>query len=73
MSVQRLAVVGVGHLGKEHARILAQMPEVDLVGMVDDRSILRIDKNLELERGIAILNRDLRAPRKAQEVGAKRV
>jgi predicted dehydrogenase len=31
----RLAVVGVGHLGKEHARILAGMPEVELVGVAD--------------------------------------
>ena len=27
-----MAVVGVGHLGKEHARILAAMPEAELVG-----------------------------------------
>src|SRR5262249_23051892 len=26
---------GVGHLGKEHARILAGLPEVELVGVVD--------------------------------------
>jgi predicted dehydrogenase len=31
----RTAVVGVGHLGKEHARILAGFPEVELVGVVD--------------------------------------
>ncbi len=31
----RLAVVGVGHLGKEHARILAGLPGVELVGVVD--------------------------------------
>ena len=31
----RVAVVGVGHLGKEHARILAGLPEVELVGVVD--------------------------------------
>jgi predicted dehydrogenase len=30
-----VAVIGVGHLGKEHARILASLPEVDLVGVVD--------------------------------------
>jgi len=30
-----VAVIGVGHLGKEHARILAQMPGVDLIGVVD--------------------------------------
>jgi predicted dehydrogenase len=31
----RLAVVGVGHLGKEHARILSGLPGVDLVGVAD--------------------------------------
>jgi predicted dehydrogenase len=31
----RMAVVGVGHLGKEHARILAGFPEVELVGIAD--------------------------------------
>ncbi len=31
----RMAVVGVGHLGKEHARILASIPDVELVGVVD--------------------------------------
>jgi predicted dehydrogenase len=31
----RMAVIGVGHLGKEHARILAGLPEVELVGIAD--------------------------------------
>jgi predicted dehydrogenase len=31
----RVAVVGVGHLGKHHARILASMPDVELVAVVD--------------------------------------
>ena len=31
----RVAVIGVGHLGKHHARILAAMPGVQLVGIVD--------------------------------------
>jgi predicted dehydrogenase len=35
MSRLRLAVIGVGHLGKEHARILSSMPDVSLVGVVD--------------------------------------
>lgn len=33
----RMAVVGVGHLGKEHARILTALPDVELVGVVDPR------------------------------------
>jgi predicted dehydrogenase len=35
MSRLPLAVVGVGHLGKEHARILSGMAGVDLVGVAD--------------------------------------
>src|SRR5262249_30146804 len=31
----RLAVIGVGHLGKEHARILSGLPDVELVGVAD--------------------------------------
>jgi predicted dehydrogenase len=31
----RMAVVGVGHLGKHHARILASLPGVELVAVVD--------------------------------------
>jgi predicted dehydrogenase len=31
----RMAVVGVGHLGKEHARILSHFPDVELVGVAD--------------------------------------
>ncbi len=31
----RLAVIGVGHLGKEHARILAGLEDVELVGVAD--------------------------------------
>jgi predicted dehydrogenase len=35
MSRLRLAVIGVGHLGKAHARILAEMPDVELAGVAD--------------------------------------
>src|SRR4051812_25937331 len=31
----RAAVIGVGHLGKEHARIFSTLPEVELVGVAD--------------------------------------
>jgi predicted dehydrogenase len=33
----RIAVIGVGHLGKEHARLYAEKPGVQLVGVVDIR------------------------------------
>jgi predicted dehydrogenase len=35
MTRLRYAVIGVGHLGKEHARIAASLPDVELVGVVD--------------------------------------
>jgi predicted dehydrogenase len=35
MARLRMAVIGVGHLGKEHARILAGLPDVELVGVAD--------------------------------------
>jgi predicted dehydrogenase len=35
MTRLRVGVVGVGHLGQHHARILAAMPGVELVGVVD--------------------------------------
>lgn len=31
----RIAVIGVGHLGRHHARILASLPDVQLVAIVD--------------------------------------
>jgi predicted dehydrogenase len=31
----RVAVIGVGHLGRHHARILASLPDVQLTGVVD--------------------------------------
>jgi predicted dehydrogenase len=35
MSALRIAVIGVGHLGKHHARILSSLPGVELVAVVD--------------------------------------
>jgi len=35
MTRLRMAVIGVGHLGQHHARILAGMPDVELVGVAD--------------------------------------
>ena len=38
MTRLRVAVVGVGHLGRHHARILAGIEGVELVGVVDSRA-----------------------------------
>ena len=35
MSNVRIGVIGVGHLGQHHARLLAAMDGVDLVGVCD--------------------------------------
>jgi len=35
MTRLKVAVVGVGHLGQHHARILSTFPDVDLIGVVD--------------------------------------
>lgn len=35
MTRLRVAVIGVGHLGQHHARILAGLPDVELVGVAD--------------------------------------
>lgn len=35
MEKTRVAVVGVGHLGKEHARVYAGLPDVELVAVAD--------------------------------------
>lgn len=35
MTRLRTAVIGVGHLGQHHARILSQFPDCDLIGVVD--------------------------------------
>ena len=35
MARLRMGVIGVGHLGKEHARILSGLPDVDLFGVAD--------------------------------------
>ncbi len=37
MQKLKVAVIGVGHLGKEHARVYAGTPGVDLIGVVDLR------------------------------------
>ena len=39
MADLRVAVVGVGHLGRHHARILASLPGATLVGVVDSNRV----------------------------------
>ncbi len=39
MARLRVGVIGVGHLGKEHARILSGLESVDLVGVADPNAV----------------------------------
>ncbi len=38
MRTLKLAVIGAGHLGRIHARLLAEIPEAELIGIVDPDS-----------------------------------
>ncbi len=49
----RLAVVGVGHLGRHHARVAASLPGVELVG-IHDRNAARADEVAQ-EFGLRVL------------------
>ena len=33
--LMKVAVIGVGHVGREHARLYSQLPDVELAGVVD--------------------------------------
>src|ERR1700678_4409006 len=35
MTKVRVGVVGVGHIGREHARIYSQLPDVEFAGLYD--------------------------------------
>lgn len=37
MKPTRVAVIGVGHMGRHHARLYAELPQADLVAVVDSR------------------------------------
>ena len=49
MNALRIAVVGAGHLGKIHARLLKTLPQVDLLGIVDPSEDARSRAFRELE------------------------
>ena len=49
MSRVRLAVIGVGHLGAIHARLLRQLPDVEVVAVVDPSADNRNKVAAELE------------------------
>ena len=60
----RIAVIGVGHLGRHHARILASLPGADLVAVVDTNrrraeEIAAAQRTRELEPTSLITNSHL--------------
>jgi predicted dehydrogenase len=48
----RVGVVGTGYLGRHHARVLADLPEVELVGFVDpdDTKAQEVSESLKVKR-----------------------
>lgn len=48
----RIGVVGTGYLGRLHARVLTEMPEVEVVGFVEpnDAVASEVEQNLKLRR-----------------------
>lgn len=48
----RIAVIGTGHLGRLHARVLTEMPEVEAVGFIDpdDDKAAEVSASLKLRR-----------------------
>ena len=52
MDKVRIGVVGTGYLGRLHARVLTEMPEVEVVGFVEPRDAVaaEVEANLRLRR-----------------------
>jgi predicted dehydrogenase len=55
-----IAVIGVGHLGRHHARILSTMPDVDLVGIVDTN--LQRAREIAEAHGTTVIDEPVRLP-----------
>jgi len=62
----RLAVVGVGHLGRHHARLASELPGVALVGIHDHHEGRA--EEVARERGLAVLSGPEEVARRAQAV-----
>ena len=52
MNKVRIGVVGTGYLGRLHARVLTEMPEVEMVGFVDsdDETAQKVAESLRIRR-----------------------
>lgn len=52
MDKVRIGVVGTGYLGRLHARVLTEMPQVEVVGFVEPRDAVaaEVESNLKLRR-----------------------
>ena len=73
----RVAVIGVGHLGRHHARILAGLDGVELTAVVDADparadEVATAFQHLELPRTVAARRQDRRGRRRRADRGARR-
>jgi predicted dehydrogenase len=52
MNKVRIGVIGTGYLGRLHARVLTEMPEVEMVGFVDpdDETAQKVGESLRIKR-----------------------
>ena len=73
MTRLRMAVIGVGHLGQHHARILAGLPDVELVGVVDaNPEQARADRRAARHHRLRPLRAAARPGRRRQRRHARR-
>ena len=52
----RAAVIGVGHLGRHHARLLSTLPDVTLAGIVPDLTLLSVLTRLRARNTDALIS-----------------
>jgi predicted dehydrogenase len=66
MAPVRLAIVGVGHLGRHHARVAAELPAISLVGIHDHHEGRA--EEVARERGLRVLSGPEEVARAAEAV-----
>ena len=67
----KVGVIGVGHLGKEHARIYASLPQTELVGICDI-DFQCAEKAVELKTEKILMGRLSRQPKDIKNPMKKR-
>lgn len=59
MTPLKVAVIGVGHMGRHHARLYSEMPNVELVAVVDTNELVARDTAKKLNTNYYIDYRDI--------------